>query len=165
MAFLNQEATYNWTSHEKSVILSMDALGHIFTGFCGTAINKIGGATSLNVITMLQAAVALAAPFMLNTHLYLFLANRLVAGFLEVRLLFFSRIRENPTTLHFNMYNCSGIMLHLRYRRIRPLGTIRRTGSISKLLFSWVFARSSDYLPLIRIYYSEFRLANLILHY
>lgn len=81
---LFQKPQFNWTSTDIGFIIGMDPVGTMLTFFTGTVIHKTGGVTFYAVGKLGEAILALIAPLMIETHLYLFMANKLMCGFFEV---------------------------------------------------------------------------------
>ena len=79
-----QKAEYTWTSMERGVVLGMNSLGQILACFSGVAVHRIGGAAYVGIGKLGEAIISLTSPFMIHTHLYLFVMHRLILGLFEV---------------------------------------------------------------------------------
>lgn len=69
---------------ERAAVLGMNFVGQILICVSGAVVHRIGGATFLGIGKLGEAIISLTSPFVIHTHVYLFMAHRLVLGLFEV---------------------------------------------------------------------------------
>lgn len=79
-----QPAKFNWTSREKSGILSAYFPGSIFTFLGGLVVHRLGGAKTVGIASVIVAVIELSSPFLFRAHIVVYMVGRTLIGLVEV---------------------------------------------------------------------------------
>lgn len=79
-----QVAEFNWDSRMKGFILSVFSIGYLFGPIGGALCLKLGAVTTYGISVGGTAVLTILTPLLIRTHLYSYIAARILEGVFEV---------------------------------------------------------------------------------
>ncbi|XP_065208365.1 vesicular glutamate transporter 2-like isoform X2 [Planococcus citri] len=80
---IDKRADFNWSSHQKGIILSSFSYGRLFSPIGGLLAGKFGGSTIYSIGILVTSLVTFFTPVFLNIHFNVFVITNVILGAFE----------------------------------------------------------------------------------